>query len=278
MALREGHRHTFQILQHDIRSPTVLTLFNHIVIDQIYNLACPASPLQYQKDPVKTLETSLLGISHMCALAGSHDARLLQASTSEVYGDPDVPVQGETYWGRVNCYGPRACYDEGKRAAEAMLWAYRKMSDLDTRIVRIFNTYGPGMAEHDGRVISTFITHALRGVPLPINGDGSTRRSFCYVADTIAGITRAMAGSCKDPINIGNPHEVTLRHVGSMIWGQINPGEPVRFDYRDAAPDDPQMRCPSIVRAEHELDWTPVVGLDLGLTMTINAFRARRKL
>ncbi|HEU4698691.1 MAG TPA: UDP-glucuronic acid decarboxylase family protein [Gemmatimonadales bacterium] len=264
----------FRLLRHDVTEPLL------IEVDQIYNLACPASPIHYQYNPVKTVKANVMGTLNMLVLARRLRARVLQASTSEVYGDPSVHPQVESYWGNVNPIGPRACYDEGKRVAETLMMDYHRQHGVDTRIVRIFNTYGPRMSENDGRVVSNFILQALRGEPLTIYGEGQQTRSFCYVDDLIEGMIRLMnvePGDGRDdvhaPVNIGNPGEYTIRELATRIEELCGAGGGVVF--RPLPQDDPTQRQPDITRAGRLLGWEPTVPLEEGLKKTIAYFKER---
>lgn len=258
----------FSLLEHDIIDP----LFIDDAIDQIYNLACPASPVHYQYNPVRTVKANTIGMINMLGLAKKKQARLLQASTSEVYGDPEVHPQTEDYRGSVNCIGPRACYDEGKRVAETLCMDYHRSNNVDIRIIRIFNTYGPRMHPEDGRVVSNFIIQALRQEPITIYGNGSQTRSFCYVSDLIAGMM-AMMDQTEDrgPINLGNPHEITIKELAETIVASTASTSPI--EYRDLPIDDPQQRQPDITRAQQVLAWTPTVAFPEGLQHTIDYFK-----
>ncbi len=257
----------FELMRHDVTFPL------YVEVDQIYNLACPASPIHYQRDPVQTLKTSVHGAINMLGLAKRTGARILQASTSEVYGDPEEHPQGEGYWGHVNPIGPRACYDEGKRAAETLFVDYHRQHGVDVRIARIFNTYGPRMHPNDGRVVSTFITQALRGENLTVFGDGSQTRSFCYVDDLVEGLVRLMAApDTVGPVNLGNPDEVTVAELAEEILALV--GTNANVDYRPLPGDDPKRRRPDVTLAERLLGWRPTVPRTLGLQRTIEAFRA----
>jgi len=256
----------FELFRHDIVEPVLLE------VDQIYNLACPASPVHYQYNPVKTIKTSVMGMINMLGLAKRVRARLVQASTSEIYGDPAVHPQTEEYWGNVNTVGPRSCYDEGKRAAETLCSDYRRQNGVDARIARIFNTYGPRMAINDGRVVSNLIVQALRGEPLTIYGNGSQTRSFCYVDDLVEGLIRLMnVESAPLPVNLGNPHEVPIRELAEYIQAAIGSGSPLVE--RPLPQDDPQQRCPDITRARTLLGWEPKIPLKTGLERTMNYFK-----
>lgn len=257
----------FELIRHDVTEPVLLE------VDQIYNLACPASPVHYQYNPVKTVKTSVMGTINMLGLAKRVKARILQASTSEVYGDPLVHPQTEDYYGNVNCIGLRSCYDEGKRVAETLMMDYHRQSKVDTRIVRIFNTYGERMVENDGRVVSNFIVHALRGQELTIYGDGSQTRSFCYVSDLVEGLVKLMITEAEDihmPVNIGNPGEFTINELASEV-GRIT-GREIRIKHLELPQDDPKQRRPNIDRAKALLDWSPTVPLAEGLKRTVAYF------
>ena len=257
----------FDLIRHDITDPIRLE------VDQIYHLACPASPIHYQYNPVKTIKTNVTGTLHMLGLAKRVKARFFLASTSEVYGDPDVHPQTEDYRGNVNPIGIRSCYDEGKRVAETLAFDYHRQNGVDIRVVRIFNTYGPRMLENDGRVVSNFIVQALRGEPLTIYGDGSQTRSFCYVSDLIEGFIRLMNGDHTGPVNIGNPGEYTIKQLAETIQTMVNPNVPLQ--YKPLPADDPRRRQPDITRAREWLGWEPTVALQEGLEKTIADFRAR---
>ena len=256
----------FDFMRHDVTMP----LF--VEVDQIYNLACPASPVHYQFDPIHTLKTSVNGAINMLGLAKRTHARILQTSTSEVYGDPNVSPQNETYLGNVNPMGPRACYDEGKRVAETLFYNYRRLHGVDTRIVRIFNTYGPRMQPEDGRVVSNFIMQALTDEPITVYGDGTHTRSFCYVDDLIDAVvgTMHMAESDGSPINTGNPHEITINELAQTIIELT--GSRSTVVYRPLPQDDPLQRRPDITKARALLDWEPRVALREGLSRTIDYF------
>ncbi len=255
----------FELIRHDIVEPILLE------VHQIFNLACPASPVHYQFNPVKTVKTSVMGTINMLGLAKRIKARLLQASTSEVYGDPAVHPQHEEYWGNVNPIGIRSCYDEGKRVAETLCSDYRRQNGVDARIVRIFNTYGPRMALNDGRVVSNLILQALRGEPLTIFGDGSQTRSFCYMDDLLEGMVRVMDLSAIDgPINLGNPHEITVLEMAETVRKLT--GSRSKIEFLPLPADDPTRRCPDISKAKKLLDWEPKIGLEEGLGRTIRYF------
>jgi len=260
---------SFTVLEHDIIDP--LTIDEPI--DQIYNLACPASPIHYQEDPIRTVKANTKGMINMLGLAKTKQARILQTSTSEVYGDPEVHPQPESYRGNVDPLSVRSCYDEGKRVAETLCMDYHREHNLDIRIVRIFNTYGPRLHPDDGRVVSNFILQAIRNEPITIYGDGSHTRSFCYVDDTVEGLIRMM-NQDKDvgPVNIGNPHEITIKEQAQAIIQQINPKATITF--KDLPTDDPQRRQPDISKAQQLLDWQPTTKLTYGLSKTIDYFRS----
>ena len=258
----------FELIRHDVVEPIRLE------VDQIYNLACPASPIHYQFNPVKTVEANVVGTMNALRLAQQIGARILQASTSEVYGDPTVHPQTESYRGNVNPIGPRACYDEGKRVAETLMMDYHRQDGVDIRIARIFNTYGPRMDEADGRVVSNFIVQTLRGEPLTLYGTGEQTRSFCYVDDLVEGLIRLMrTEGIHEPVNLGNPHEFTIRSLAEEIAGICD--SPCNVRHCPLPQDDPAQRRPDISRAQLLLDWTPRVELHEGLQYTIDDFRAR---
>ncbi len=257
----------FEVMRHDITVPL------NVEVDEIYNLACPASPVHYQFDPVQTTKTSVMGAINVLDIAKRTGAKIFQASTSEVYGDPTVHPQTEDYRGNVNTLGPRACYDEGKRCAETLFFDYRRQYDLRIKVVRIFNTYGPNMHPDDGRVVSNFITQALRGEDITLYGDGGQTRAFCYASDLIEGFIRLMASDddITGPVNMGNPHEITVRELAQRVLTLT--GARSQIVYRPLPQDDPMQRCPDITRARELLGWTPHVGLDEGLDRTIAYFR-----
>jgi UDP-glucuronate decarboxylase len=257
----------FELLRHDITFPL------YVEVDEIYNLACPASPIHYQFDPVQTTKTSVMGAINMLGLAKRTKARILQASTSEVYGDPSVHPQPESYWGNVNPIGPRSCYDEGKRCAETLFFDYYRQHKMQIRVVRIFNTYGPRMHPRDGRVISNFIVQALRGEPITIYGDGLQTRSFCYVDDLIDGLIRMMNNDsgCVGPVNMGNPHEFTMVDLANAVIRLTRSQS--RLIFEPLPTDDPRQRRPDIAQASERLGWEPTVELDAGLQLTIAYFR-----
>jgi UDP-glucuronate decarboxylase len=256
----------FELVRHDITFPL------YVEADEIYNLACPASPAHYQFDPVQTTKTSVHGAINMLGLAKRIKARILQASTSEIYGDPEVHPQHEAYWGHTNPIGPRACYDEGKRCAETLFFDYHRQHGLQIKVARIFNTYGPRMHPNDGRVVSNFIVQALTGRAITIYGDGTQTRSFCYVDDLISGLTRLMEvdAAITGPINLGNPHEFTITELAELIV-EIT-GSKTELTYEPLPTDDPKQRQPDITRAEEDLGWTPRVELRDGLIRTIQYF------
>lgn len=260
-----GHPN-FELVRHDIIDPIKLE------VDQIYNLACPASPVHYQYNAIKTMKTSVMGAINMLGLARRTQARILQASTSEVYGDPLVHPQREDYWGHVNPIGIRSCYDEGKRCAETLFVDYHRQNGVDIRIMRIFNTYGPRMNAEDGRVVSNFIVQALRGEAITIYGDGSQTRSFCYCDDNIEGMIRLMDGSHIGPLNIGNPNEFTMLELAEQVIDLT--GSKSEIIHLDLPQDDPKQRQPDIALAKSELDWEPKVELREGLKKTIEYFEA----
>ena len=255
----------FELIRHDVTEPIKLE------VDRIWHLACPASPIHYQFNPVKTAKTSFLGTYNMLGLARRVGARLLLASTSEVYGDPEVHPQPESYWGSVNPIGVRSCYDEGKRIAETLCFDYQRMNGVEVRVARIFNTYGPRMLPDDGRVVSNFIVQALRGEPITLYGDGSHSRSFCYVDDLIEGLIRLMNGDATGPINLGNPHEFTIRQLAEQVRVRINPELPLIEKPLPA--DDPRQRQPDIALVQREFGWQPQVSLEQGLELTIAWFQ-----
>jgi UDP-glucuronate decarboxylase len=259
----------FELMRHDVTFPL------YVEVDEIYNLACPASPIHYQWDPVQTTKTSVHGAINMLGLAKRVKAKILQASTSEVYGDPQVHPQTEDYWGHVNPIGPRSCYDEGKRCAETLFFDYRRQHHLPIKVARIFNTYGPRMHPNDGRVVSNFIVQALKGEPITIYGEGMQTRSFCYVDDLIEGLIRLMATpeEFTGPVNLGNPNEVTILELAQKVIALT--GSASKLEYRPPATDDPAQRKPDIALARQALQWEPKVPLEEGLTKTIAYFRER---
>ncbi len=256
----------FEVVRHDITFPL------YIEVDEIYNLACPASPIHYQNDPVQTTKVNVHGAINMLGLAKRIKAKIFQASTSEVYGDPTVHPQPEEYWGNVNCIGPRSCYDEGKRCAETLFFDYRRQHNLEIKVARIFNTYGPRMHPNDGRVVSNFIMQALKGNPITVYGDGSQTRSFCYVDDLIEGFIRLMASPFEvtGPVNLGNPGEFTILELTQKIIEMTGSRSELRFD--PLPQDDPKQRKPDIRRAKELLNWQPTVPLEEGLKKTIAYF------
>jgi len=258
----------FELMRHDVTEPILLE------VDQIYNLACPASPVHYQYNPVKTVKTSVMGAINMLGLAKRVRARILQASTSEVYGDPLIHPQKEDYWGNVNPIGLRSCYDEGKRLAETLMTDYHRQNKVDVRIARIFNTYGPRMLEDDGRVVSNFIVQALRGEPLTLYGEGLQTRSFCYVSDLLEGLIRLMnTDDLHQPVNLGNPGEFTIKQLGEEVMKIV--GNDCGFKYLPLPEDDPRQRKPDITRAQTVLGWNPTIPLHEGLTKTVEDFKNR---
>jgi UDP-glucuronate decarboxylase len=259
---------TFELMRHDVTFPL------YVEVDEIYNLACPASPIHYQVDPVQTTKTSVHGAINMLGLAKRLKARILQASTSEVYGDPEVHPQREDYWGRVNPIGPRSCYDEGKRCAETLFFDYYRQHQLDIRVMRIFNTYGPRIQIDDGRLVSNFVVQALRGEDLTIYGDGSQTRAFCYVDDLIEGMIAMMEAPAPNPgpINVGNPSEWTIAELAEQVIRLT--GSRSRIEYRPLPEDDPKQRMPDISEAEKRLGWRPSTSLEDGLERTIEYFRS----
>ncbi|MEW5914654.1 MAG: UDP-glucuronic acid decarboxylase family protein [Thermodesulfobacteriota bacterium] len=256
----------FELVRHDVVEPILLE------VERIYNLACPASPVHYQYNPVKTVKTNVMGTLNMLGLAKRVKARILQASTSEVYGDPQEHPQREEYWGHVNPIGLRSCYDEGKRLAETLMMDYHRSNEVDIRIVRIFNTYGPRMALDDGRVVSNFAVQALKGAPITIYGQGTQTRSFCYVSDLVAGLMAMMeAEDITGPINLGNPAEFTMLALAQKILDLT--GSASRIVHQSLPPDDPVQRRPDITKAQELLGWSPQVSLDQGLGPTLDYFR-----
>lgn len=262
----QGHE-CFELMRHDVTFPL------YVEVDQIYNLACPASPIHYQHDPVQTTKTSVHGAINMLGLAKRTKARILQASTSEVYGDPEVHPQPESYWGRVNPIGPRSCYDEGKRCAETLFFDYHRQHRLEIKVVRIFNTYGPRMHPNDGRVVSNFIVQALRGEDITIYGDGQQSRSFCYVDDMIDGFVKIMDSDADfiGPVNMGNPGEFTVLELAEKVLQLV--GGKSRLSFQSLPIDDPKQRQPNIALAKEKLGWKPKVSLHDGMKSTIQYFR-----
>ena len=257
----------FQFIEHDVRSPI------EIRVEAIFNFACPASPIHYQKDPVRTVRTNILGSLNLLELAKKNQCRIIQASTSEVYGDPEITPQTENYWGNVNPIGIRSCYDEGKRAAETLCMDYKRQFNVDTRIIRIFNTYGPNMAVSDGRVVSNFIVQALQNENITIYGDGSQSRSFCYVDDLIDGIFSIYRASKKieTPINLGNPNEFKMTELANIVLEEIQSNS--QIIYMPLPQDDPTQRCPDISKAKEILSWEPKVQLREGIRNTAEYFK-----
>ena len=257
----------FELMRHDVTFPL------YVEVDEIYNLACPASPIHYQHDPVQTTKTSVHGAINMLGLAKRVRAKILQASTSEIYGDPEVHPQPETYKGNVSPIGPRSCYDEGKRCAETLFFDYRRQHNLGIKVARIFNTYGPNMHPNDGRVVSNFIVQALRGDDITIYGDGGQTRSFCYVDDLVEGLIRLMASDDEvtGPVNLGNPGEFTIKELAEKVIAKT--GAKSDIVYRDLPEDDPMQRCPDISAAKAQLGWQPTIALDQGLEKTIDYFK-----
>ena len=258
----------FELLRHDVTFPL------YIEVDEVYNLACPASPIHYQHDPVQTTKTSVHGAINMLGLAKRTGAKILQASTSEVYGDPEEHPQPEHYWGHVNPIGPRSCYDEGKRCAETLFFDYHRQHNLPIKVARIFNTYGPRMHPDDGRVVSNFIVQALKGESLTIYGDGSQTRSFCYVDDLVAGLIRLMRteDDCTGPVNLGNPDEFQIKQLAERVLALV--GSRSKIIYKELPQDDPQQRRPDITLAKAQLNWQPSIALEEGLRRTVEYFRA----
>ena len=257
----------FELIRHDITEPIRLE------VDQVYHLACPASPVHYQYNPIKTVKTYVIGTLNMLGLAKRVKARFLLASTSEAYGDPEVHPQTEDYRGSVNPIGIRSCYDEGKRMAETLAFDYHRENKVDIRVARIFNTYGPRMLENDGRVVSNFVAQALRGIPLTVYGEGQQTRSFCYVSDLVNGLMRLMNGEHTGPINLGNPDEYTILELAQAVQNLINPDAEIKFEPLPA--DDPRRRRPDITKAQTLLNWEPTIPLSDGLKLMIEDFRQR---
>lgn len=255
----------FELIRHDVTEPL------RIEVDRVWHLACPASPIHYQANPISTIKTNVLGTLNMLGLAKRCGARFLLASTSEVYGDPLVSPQSEAYLGNVSCTGPRACYDEGKRMAETLAFDYHRVHGLKVRVARIFNTYGPRMAANDGRVVTSFIHQALRSEPLTVYGDGSQTRAFCYVDDLVAGLLALMDSSCLRPVNLGNPVEITVAELAEQIIDRFNPQ--LTVSHHPLPVDDPRQRRPDISLAQHELGWIPKVSLEDGLARMVAALQ-----
>lgn len=261
----------FELVKHDIISPFY---YKKGRVGEIYNLACPASPIHYQRNAVRTVKANTVGVINVLGFAKAHKARVLQASTSEVYGDPEKHPQTESYRGNVNPIGPRACYDEGKRVAETLFFDYHRMHKMDIRIARIFNTYGPRMAENDGRVVSNFIVQALRGKPLTVYGKGNQTRSFCYISDLVRGLVELMASKEIYPVNLGNPEEYRVKDIAEKVIQYT--GSSSRIVYKPLPEDDPRRRRPDIARAKKILKWNPKVRLQEGLRKTIEYFKNRK--
>ena len=261
-----GHKR-FELIRHDIINPVYLE------VEEIYNLACPASPVHYQYNPIKTIKTNVMGVINVLGIAKRTKAKILQASTSEVYGDPDVHPQNESYWGKVNPVGIRSCYDEGKRAAECLMMDYRRQNGVNTKIVRIFNTYGPRMALHDGRVVSNFVIQALQNKVITVYGDGSHTRSFCFVDDMITGLIRMMNApdDFYGPVNLGNPEEFTILELAQTVIRLTNSRS--RIEFLPLPQDDPVQRRPDISLAKAGIGWSPQISLEEGLLKTIDYFR-----
>ena len=258
-------QNNFEFIRHDVTIPL------YVEVDEIYHMACPASPRAYQHNPIKTIKTNVVGTINMLGLAKRVGARILFTSTSEIYGDPTVSPQNEEYWGNVNPIGPRSCYDEGKRCAETIMNEYHRQHGVDIRIVRIFNTYGPNMDPYDGRVVSNFIMQCLKNEPITLYGDGSQTRSFCYVSDTVTGLMAVMHGDDIGPYNIGNPNEMTIQHLADQIRQLCNSDSKI---IRLPLPlNDPQQRRPDITKIECDLQWSPTVSLTTGLEKTIDYFK-----
>lgn len=257
----------FELIRHDITEPIRLE------VDQVYHLACPASPVHYQFNPVKTVKTNVMGTLNMLGLAKRVKARFLLASTSEVYGDPEIHPQTEEYRGNVNPIGIRSCYDEGKRIAETLAFDYHRQNDVDIRVARIFNTYGPRMLENDGRVVSNLVVQALKNMPMTVYGDGSQTRSFCYVSDLVEGLMRLMNGEQIGPVNLGNPDEYTILELAEAVRNLVNPQAEIKF--APLPQDDPRRRRPDITRAKTWLGWEPTLPLSEGLKLTVEDFRQR---
>lgn len=257
----------FEVIRHDITEPIRLE------VDQIYHLACPASPVHYQYNPIKTVKTNVMGTLNMLGLAKRVKARFLLASTSEVYGDPEIHPQTEDYRGSVNPIGIRSCYDEGKRVAETLSFDYYRENNVQIRVARIFNTYGPRMLENDGRVVSNFVVQALQGIPLTVYGEGQQTRSFCYVSDLVDGLMKLMNGENTGPINLGNPDEYTILELAQTVQNLINPNAEIKFEPLPS--DDPRRRRPDITKAKTLLNWQPTIHLQEGLKLTIEDFRER---
>ena len=257
---------SFEFIEHDVINPIKITC------DRVWHLACPASPIQYQKDPIKTTKTSFLGTYNMLGIALANKARFLFASTSEVYGDPEISPQSEVYKGSVNTTGTRSCYDEGKRVAESLCFDYLRTHNLEIRVARIFNTYGPRMSKNDGRVVSNFVCQSLSNKSITVFGEGNQTRSFCYVDDLIDGLLKIMDSSCTGPINLGNPNEFTINELANMIKSKINNN--LKITYKALPEDDPKQRKPDISKAKKELNWEAKYNLEKGLDLTIKYFES----
>lgn len=275
-------RPNFHVVPADVEDAGNLELLSKTVfpgVSQIFHLACPASPVHYQKDPVRTMRTAFLGTMNVFEIALPSQARVLITSTSEIYGDPEVSPQPESYHGRVNTLGPRACYDEGKRASEALAYSYATSRGLDVKVARLFNTYGPRMGVEDGRIIPNFVSRAIRGASLQVNGDGLQTRSLCYVDDTVEGLRKLMSSHLTRPpveaVNLGNPDERTVMDIAVDIAAQFSPVPPI--EHLDPLPDDPRQRCPDISRARGLLDWNPKVSYADGLKLTVDWFKEQAK-
>ena len=258
----------FEVLRHDVTTPI------NLEVDEIYNLACPASPVHYQSDPIKTVMTNVHGAINMLELAKRNRAKILQASTSEVYGDPDIHPQVESYWGNVNPIGPRSCYDEGKRCAETLFFDYHREYGVDIRVARIFNTYGDRMNPDDGRVVSNFVVQSLEGKDITIYGTGEQTRSFCYVSDMVSGLIKLMNSDTIGPVNLGNPNETTISELANFVAEKTNTNSKVV--YRELPQDDPKRRMPDITLSKEEFGWEPKVGLEEGIEKTIKYFKERK--
>lgn len=265
-----GHQR-FELVRHDVEHPFTMEA------DEVYHLACPASPVHYRQNPVRTIRTGILGTLNLLEVARESHARILIASTSEAYGDPDVHPQPETYWGNVNPIGPRSCYDESKRCGEALATAYASQFGVDVRIARVFNTFGKRLSKNDGRVVSNFIAQALEGRPLTVHGDGSHTRSFCYVDDLVDGLVRLMASDAQGPVNLGNPQEIAVGALAEKVKTLTGSKSEIRYG-DEAVGDDPKRRCPDISRARAILGWQPQIVLDTGLQKTIEWARSAWKM
>jgi UDP-glucuronate decarboxylase len=277
-----SHLDNFRFVSADVEDGRNLELLSSTVfpnVEQVYHLACPASPVHYQRDPVRTMRTAFVGTMNVFEVALASRARVLITSTSEIYGDPEVHPQRESYFGNVNTLGPRACYDEGKRAAEALAYSYATSRDLDVKVARLFNTYGPGMGVEDGRLIPNFVSRAIRGATLQVNGNGLQTRSLCYIDDMVEGLRKLMAShrtrSPVEAVNLGNPDERTVRDIAVDIASQFNPIAAI--EHMPALPDDPRQRRPDIARARELLDWSPKVSYEDGLKLTVDWFKEQAK-